>query len=126
MTTEMESQNTETLVLFERNVPHVLEKIFGHLDYDSYKTCYEVNSAWHELLTSDPYLKRAKVLFREGILEDEKKLHNAAKDGDIDEIRRLLSYGLVDVNKTGDDEFGLAPLHDAAWGGHRDIVARWL
>ena len=109
-------------ILFEMNLPHILEKIFGHLDYESYKKCYEVNSAWHELLTSDPYLRRAKAVFREGILGDEKKLQDAIKGGDMDEIKRLLSYQLVDVNKTGNDEFGLAPLHDAALGGHADVV----
>ena len=119
LTTEMEGRNAKTLGQF--NVPHILERIFGYLDYESYKKCYEVNSIWHELLKSEPYQKKAKAAFRQGILDDEKKLQAASKDGDTGEIKRLLSYGLLDVNKTG-KEFGYAPLHDAVWGGHMDVV----
>ena len=65
MNTEMEGRDKETLGLFPRNVPHIIEKIFFYLDYESYKKCHEVNSTWFELLTSDSYQKKAKAVFRE-------------------------------------------------------------
>ena len=44
-------------ILFTRNVPHILEKIFFSLDYRSFQSCFRVNSAWNELLSSQPYQK---------------------------------------------------------------------
>ena len=35
-------------ILFNKNVPHVQEKIFFSLDYDSLKACGEVCKTWHE------------------------------------------------------------------------------
>ena len=53
--------------LFERNVPHILEKIFFSLDYTSFKQCMEVSSAWYELLKSDSYKRLGKVAFHDDI-----------------------------------------------------------
>ena len=61
--------------LFARNVPHILEQIFFSLDYETYKTCLEVCKAWNELLTSEAYQGKAKSVFHDGILKDERYLH---------------------------------------------------
>ena len=44
-------------LLFRRNVPHILEKIFFSLSYNSYLTCFEVNNAWKKTLVSERYQK---------------------------------------------------------------------
>ena len=56
--------------LFSKNVPHILEKIFFSLDYESYKICLEVNSEWKELLTSERYITKGKTVFKEEIMKD--------------------------------------------------------
>ena len=53
--------------LFRRNVPHILEKIFFSLNYDSFKTCSEVCRAWNELMRSDSYEERRIELIIEKI-----------------------------------------------------------
>ena len=114
--------------LFAKNVPHLLEKIFFSLDYESFKTCREVNCTWHKLLTSDSYLKKAKSVFQEGILEDEKKLWLASKKGNVAEALRILdiAIGLVDINCMvvyGDGEaYGSTPLWQAGPWGKKDMV----
>ena len=67
--------------LFAKSVPHILEKIFFLLDYESFKKCLEVNIAWKELLTSESYVIRGKSVFLDEILEDEKTLHVASGRG---------------------------------------------
>ena len=53
-------------VLFTRNVPHILEKIFLSLDLESYANCQEVSSVWKNLLTSENYLGKAKMAIVKG------------------------------------------------------------
>jgi ankyrin repeat protein/beta-lactamase regulating signal transducer with metallopeptidase domain len=48
-----------------------------------------------------------------------KSLHQAATDGDLGQVKELLSKG-TGVNET--DQSGLTPLHLAAMGGHKAIV----
>ena len=106
------------------NVPHVLENIFFSLDYESYKTCLEVCKAWKELLTSEAYQEKGKYVFRDEILKEEILLYNAARDGNSDEIGRLLSTRLVDVNfvrKVG-RHGNTTPLQKASQEGHKDVV----
>ena len=110
-------------ILFTQNVPHLLEKIFFSLDYESFKTCQEVNKIWHDLLTSDSYLKKAKIMFQEGIVEDEKKLHLAIKEGSTDVATRILDMGLVDVNyQLFKLTPGLTPLLTAVSYGKKDMT----
>ena len=124
MNTDMDGHNKVTLGLFPRNVPHVLEKIFFYLDYESYKKCHSVNSTWHELLTSDSYQKKAKAVFHEGIWKEEDKLWSAAKDGNVSEVKRLLTH-LVDVNCVRGKHIKSTPLIEAAVRGHK-IVTQML
>ena len=84
--------------LLKNYMPHILEKIFLSLDYESYKNCMKVNNTWKNLLTSESYQRKAKALFHDQLLEDEVKLWWAAKEGKGKRIRRLLSNGMLNVN----------------------------
>ena len=59
-------------ILFKKYVPHILEKIFFSLDYESYKRCIKVNSTWKNLLQSESYQRKAKALFHDQISEEER------------------------------------------------------
>ena len=120
MAAEEPSNSNNLTTLFHINVPDILEQIFLCLDYKSYKCCLKVNSEWRKLLTSGRYITKAKSLFKEGIFKDEVRLREAAKTDDKDEVRRLLSIGMVDVNCI--DQFDLPPLHIAALKGHKEIA----
>ena len=76
--------------LFSKNVPHILDKIFLSLDYESYKDCLEVSNDWRGLLTSESYKTRGKSVYKEEILEDQIKLKVAAENNNTVEARRLL------------------------------------
>ena len=106
-------------ILLSKNVPHILENIFFALDYESYKTRLEVNSTWRELLTSERYRTRARTVFREDILMDEKKLHIAAEYNNTDEARQLLASGMVYVDAQCKNR---TPLLIAAKGGNWEMA----
>ena len=111
--------------LFSRNVPHILEKIFLTLDYESYISCQlEVSNDWRRLLTSRRYITKAKLVFQSRILLDERMFVAYVKMNRKDLVRRLLSSGMVDVdsNKNINAEDDEAPLHAAVWSGHIEIA----
>ena len=85
--------NFDTLTLFTKNVPHILENIFLSLDYDFYKKCFKVkvNSAWYKLLFSELFQRKAKSVFCNGILKDNENLITHASRGSTEEVQRLLS-----------------------------------
>ena len=56
--------------LFRRNVPHILEKIFLSVDYNTFKKCQEVSKDWKNLLISETFLERGKTIFCEQIRND--------------------------------------------------------
>ena len=107
--------------LFTRCVPHILENIFFSLDYKSFKTCKEVNTAWKELLSSEQYQKKSREIFHQEMLiekeEDEMKLLNASKAGNAEEVRRLLSKHVYEDFAAG----GYAMFNSVIWG-HNDVV----
>ena len=107
--------------LFAKSVPHIVEKIFFSLDYESYQECFKVSRTWNELLASERCLKIAKSVFHDIITEDEKELQRAAVRGDAIEVRRLLSSRLLDVN-CNHGAFKRTPLHWAAIKGHEATV----
>ena len=76
--------------LLAKNVPHIIEGIFLSLDYPSFKTCLRVSKTWYELLTTDSMVKKARLSFCEGLSEDEKKLRDATKKGNVSEIRVVI------------------------------------
>ena len=106
-------------------MPHILEKIFLSLDYESYKQCLEVSTTWKTLLTSESYLEIGRSVFHDEISKDEEKLWKATWLIGIsyneNEVRRLLSSRMVDVNSS----HGLnksTPLHTAAATGKQAVV----
>ena len=57
--------------LFQQSVPHILERIFFHLDYESFKACYDVCKVWKILLSSQTYHGRAITVFGGELLKAE-------------------------------------------------------
>ena len=114
----MTSHNIDSL--FTKARPHIFEKICLSLDYDSFKNCLEVNKAWKTILTSKTFQKKAKAVFQEEILEDEKKLLRVSKEGMTEEVRKLLSNCMVNVDCL--DENGFTPLHYVACNGDKDVI----
>ena len=76
--------------LFATSVPHILEKIFFHLNYTSFKKCMKVSTVWRELLTSESFKRLGKSMFRQEI---EKELWVAVEEGNAYEVRRIISCG---------------------------------
>ena len=115
------------VTLFSTNFPHIFENIFFSLDYNSYKNCLKVNSEWADVLTSERYKTKAKVVFREEIFleEETRKLLNAARTNDTDEAERILANGLIDVDCTNDEHRRFTPLVEAVIKGHKEM-ARFL
>ena len=87
-------------ILFTKYVPHIQEMIFFSLDFETFNNCLDVSRSWKELFTSESYLKKAKSVFHGEIVRDEEELHKklcqAAKDGNVDEVRILSVF--ADVN----------------------------
>ena len=109
--------------LFSKNVPHLLEKIFFFLDYESYKTCLEVSNVWSDLLTSESFKMKGKSVFHTEILKDVVQLYLVAGKGDKAKAQKLLSTGMMDVNivASSPDE-SWTSLIMAASKGQKDIV----
>ena len=132
--------------LFTRNVPHILEMIFFSLDYESFKRCEKVCSAWRELLKSEPlHTKATSVFFYEIAQEnynlsatveekehDKMQLSRCTLEGNVEEVGQLLSKGvnpncgcynpnvLVRIGCGCRQE--TPPLCLAAMNGHTDMV----
>jgi len=123
-----------------RKFPHILEQIFLYLDYESFKTCFEVCKTWNELIMSELVQRRAKDIFNAEIKEDERKLVRAAREGRMPIIMGLLSTNLVDISMWSnidkynydyegmdkDEDYTATPLFEAAKNGHADIVGLLL
>ena len=74
--------------LFNKNVPHILEKIFFSLDYDSFETCTKVCTTWDELLSSESYQNRSREMLDEQTGEEIGKLLETLKIARNAEIAR--------------------------------------
>ena len=107
--------------LLEKSVPHILEKIFFSLDYESYKTCMQVRQIWKHILTSESYMKKIKYVFPYGIFIDHDKLVDAAGKGNVNQVHKLLSSKIIDVNKKITHSQNTA-LHGAVVNGHIAVV----
>ena len=103
--------------LFNMSVPHILEKIFFPLDYDSFVMCQRVCKTWNSLHSSEPYQTRSKTLLDKKN-KNEERLCQFSKDGNVNEVRNLLSFG---VNPNC-QEADITPLHYAAWKGHKEVA----
>ena len=102
--------------LLTKSVPHIFEKIFFSLDYESFKNCRNVCQAWKELFASKRYCKREKQ-----ILQDER--HLLSGEANAAEVKRLLMRG---VSPNVKDRRGMTPLIAAAKKGNKDMVQMLL
>ena len=92
MGTNKKANNRVFDVLFNKSVPHIFEKIFLNLDFDSFMACREVSKAWNELLLSEPFRNRPLELLQERLKEEKMKM--------MDKFKKIL-YELNE--KDGDD-----------------------
>ena len=111
--------------LFTKSIPHILERIFLSLDYESFKNCLEVSKTWCELLKSESCHTKAKAKFQKEINWDEFKLIYAASTGNVEEVNRLLSSEMIYINVV---PRGLmeTPLSQAILSGHKNVVQTLL
>ena len=107
--------------LFAKNVPQITEKIFLSLDFHSFKNCIKVNSSWKQLLISDSFKKKWKVVYHQEILNLEVKLLWASQTGHMPVVKKLISCPMIDVNCVGRVQ-DKSPLHYAALLGRTDMV----
>ena len=109
--------------LSTRSVPHILEKIFFSLDYNSFKTCKNVNKTWRTLLSTTSYQMRLQELLDEK-KENEEKLHVASWEGDTEMVGKLVNHLTIDVNVVVELESGRksTPLLVAARKGHKEVA----
>ena len=115
---------------FTKNVPHLLEKISLYLDYTSFKNCLAVNKNWKELLNTNSFLKKVRTRFKKEVLDDKNKLVKASRKGNVDEVRKLVWSGILDVNclltRTRSPYISITmqstPLCMAAKGGHKKVL----
>ena len=105
-------------LLFNRNVPHILEKIFLSIDYGSFKSCLMVNKTWNQLLTSESFRKAGKSTF-------DKWLFDATKSGKVSAIRNLLQWG-AEPDNFRTRNYGRTALHWAASYGYFNVVEELL
>ena len=106
--------------LLSRNLPHVLQKIFLYLDYESLKACHKVNKAWNSLITSESFQKKARSIFKVGIEQDVERLINACWSNKTHEVACILSIELVSVDCEGQD--GATLLCVAVCHSSNDVV----
>ena len=102
------------------NVPHILEKIFFSLDYDSFMECRKARKEWNELLSSERYQKEEERMLAEKIdVEERKSLYLR----NVEEMTYLLSSG-VDTNCVALHDDGLIhrKRNRAATKGRMDVV----
>ena len=112
----MTTYNTAFSMLFTKNVPHIFEKIFLSLDYESFRDCHEVCNAWSEVLGAESLKNKAKCQYSDEMLKD---LHEASEKGNLKEVKFLISIG-ADVN--GTRLCGGRPLISAIIGHNNDVV----
>ena len=106
--------------LISQNVPHVFEKIFLYLDYESFKICHKVSITWSGLLTSESFQKKVKSLFKLEIENDIKRLIDACWSNKKQEVAEIFSSGMINVDCEGED--GATPLCVAVCHGSNDVV----
>ena len=80
--------------LFSVNVPHIFERILFSLDIESFLKCKIVNKEWNRLLTSEPFKRKVRSVFKREICF---RLSYAARDGSLDRVKRLIATGMVDT-----------------------------
>ena len=100
-------------MLFNKNVTHILEKIFLPMDYDSFVSCSKVCKTWAELISSEPY--QTKFLEKKN-----NKLCYYTIQGNTKGVCQLLSSGADPNCKMG------VPLYHAITQDYYDVVKQLL
>ena len=61
--------------LLKKNVPHIPQKIFLCLDFESFKSCLKVSNDWNRLLMTESFQRKAEnVFFKDVMRQKEKQL----------------------------------------------------
>ena len=68
--------------LFSKNIPHILEKIFSALDYESFLACHIVCKAWNNLLSLESYRQISEKLLKEK-QENKRAMELMEEGGDV-------------------------------------------
>ena len=118
---KMSEQICEFDKLFNKNVPHIIEKIFYNLDCESFNRGREVCSVWRAHLMSERYHERIRV-WQAG----EDKLISVSMEGNLNEVTRLLSIGVSPNCERYICWRFLTPLAGAAINRHRTVVEKLL
>ena len=85
-------------MLTAKSVPHILERIFISLDYESFKNCMEVSNTWRNILTSEWFQSRGKSVFSEEIQKEEMELIQSSRDGKLKKVESILNSFMVDID----------------------------
>ena len=97
-------------VLFGKSVPHIIDKIFLKLDFDSFMACREVSTAWNTLLSSGAYRNRPMELLRERLNKEKKKkreyfetniIPQLLQDKDVMRQRKMFGNILIEIDAVG-------------------------
>ena len=76
-----------------------------------------MSESWKDLLTSDAFKKRGRIVYRVKISEE---VRYASSDGNHAYLKELLSTGMVDPNY--EDNWLVTPLNAAIRGGHLKVA----
>ena len=60
--------------LLQKNVPHILQKIFLHLDLESFKSCLKVSNEWNKLLVEESFQRKAECVLLPDAMRQEERL----------------------------------------------------
>ena len=110
--------------LFNTNVPHILEEIFLCLDLQTFKNCHVVCKSWNDILSRKFFRKRVMKI----LTENNRKLWRASKWRNLDEVKRVLLTGMVEIDNhrdrycVGSSICYASPLKIASCYGHKDVV----
>ena len=102
--------------LFKRSVPHILERIFFSLDYDSFSACDKVCKVWNDLLSSESYIRKSCELLLEKV-DNEERLCEVSEEGNVPEVARLLSSGVNPNCEKAHTSLTYAAIH-----GHTEVL----
>jgi len=90
--------DTSAHKIFNTNVPHIPEKIFLHLDLQTFKNCHVVCKSLNDILSSESLKKRTMKI----LTENNSKLWRASKRGNPHEVKRVLLTGMVAIDSHRD------------------------
>lgn len=87
-----------------------------------------MSKTWKEAITTESFQRRAKYVFRQDMFETAKKLQAASKNGNLEDVRKLLSLCMWNVSNVRRKYcllrrmYHVDPLCEATIGGHTDVV----